>query len=358
MAASRLRIGVLGASRIGFKALVPAIQASRNAEVVAVASRDGDRARAFAAQLGIARPYATYEALLDDPDVDAVYVSLPTALHGEWGVRAAEKHKHILCEKPLATTAPEGRAMQAAADARGVILMEAFMYRFHPRTTRLLELVRSHGGAMSGIHSAFTFVPPAISIFTRVRQKLGAVRRRIIPPALWPERVASAVDLGRGALFGLGSYCVDLGRLLAGSPPIDAKAVATWSRNGVDEHLTGSLRFPSGVTMDFECGRATGARQTARVQVSETFLTAERCFVPGRGPTEILEERGTSVTRHTIDPQDQYRLMVEHFADAALMGTPLRYGIADSAANLAAIAALYESARSGGRPVTVQTLIQ
>ena len=220
--AARLRIGVLSAAHIAIRTVGPAIASSRNAELVALASRDPSRARAFAADLGGPRVHDSYEAVLADPDVDAIYLPLPTAFHHDWATRAAERGKHVLCEKPLAMTPEECRAIEAAAVSAGVVVMEAFMYRFHPRTLKLIDLVRNAGGAMTRTRMAFTFVRPRLSVLSRLRQRLGSVRRQLVPQAWWPERVASPVDFGRGVLFGLGSYCVDLGRLMTDQGPVEA----------------------------------------------------------------------------------------------------------------------------------------
>ena len=183
MGRDKLRFGVLSTANIGRAAVNPAIQAARNAELVAVASRDGERAREFAAQGAIPRHHGSYEALLDDPEIDALYIPLPNSLHREWAIRAAEKGKHVLCEKPLALTAAEGREMAAAADAHRVKLMEAFMYRFHPRTEKVIELVRGGRiGELRAIRSAFTFR------LTR------------------PDNIRLKPELGGGALMDVGCY--------------------------------------------------------------------------------------------------------------------------------------------------------
>src|SRR5262245_61102645 len=142
MAASKIRWGVLSTANIGRRAVLPAIQRSNNGELVAVASRDAQTALAFAGELGIPHAYASYDELLDDPEIEVVYVPLPNSLHHEWTIKAARAGKHILCEKPLALNAAECDQMEAAAEQHGVLLMEAFMYRFHPQTARVLQLLR------------------------------------------------------------------------------------------------------------------------------------------------------------------------------------------------------------------------
>jgi D-xylose 1-dehydrogenase (NADP+, D-xylono-1,5-lactone-forming) len=331
MARDKLRFGVLSTANIGRAAVNPAIQASTSAELVAVASRDAERARAFAEKGGIPRAYGSYEALLDDPDVDAVYIPLPNNLHREWAIRAAEKKKHVLCEKPLALSAAECREMQAAADTHGVRLMEAFMYRFHPRTEKLLELVRGGAtGELRAIRSAFTFR------LTR------------------PENIRLKPELGGGALMDVGCYCVNVSRTLAGAEPTEAQAFATWGPSGVDVQMAGTLRFASGVLAQFDCALTLERRETCEAAGTDATLLVESAFLPGTGPVAIVERRGREAeNRHETAGADEYRLMVEHFADAVLRGRELRYDAREATANMTVIEALYRSARGDGLPVPV-----
>ncbi len=331
----RLRFGVLSTANIGRNRVNPALRASRNAELVAVASRDAARAREFAEQTSIPRHYGSYEALLDDPEIEAVYVPLPNSMHKEWTIRAAEKGKHVLCEKPLATTAGDAREMKAAAKASGVVLMEAFMYRFHPRTRRLLELAAGpEAGEIKVVRSAFTF------------KLLREGNYRFSP------------ELGGGALLDLGCYCVDASRLLARSEPVEAQAFAEWSQKGVDMQLVGSLRFENGVVAQFDCSFLLERREFVEAAGRDgAFLSPSETFACTLGETEIVERHGLDpAIRHGVNGDDHYRLMVEHFADVVRGAASPRHHIDESITNLAAIEALYESARSGGRPVSVKRL--
>lgn len=328
----RLRFGILSTARIGFNAVCPAIHASRNAEVIAVASRDEGRAGDFAREALVPRSYGSYEALLDDPEVDAVYLPLPNSLHREWTIKAAERGKHVLCEKPLALSVAECLDMQATADAHGVRLMEAFMYRFHHRTQQLLEKTRSGAvGDLRHVRSAFTFR------LTR------------------PDNIRLRKDLGGGALMDVGCYCVDISRRLVGRLPIEAQAWSTIGPSGVDTQLTGSLRFAGGVTAQFDCALDIERREFVEVVGTTGTLTATQTFVTGSGPLEIVERHGRGAeTRHPFPGEDPYQRMVEHFADAVLADEPVRYGIGDATGTMAVIEALYRSARSGGAPMKVE----
>ena len=233
---TKLRWGVISTSNIGRAAVNPAIQASNNGELMAVASRDGERAREFAEKWDIPAHYGSYEALLDDDSLDAVYIPLPNSMHREWTVRAAEKGKRVLCEKPLALNEAECGEMRAAADANGVKLMEAFMYRFHPRIQRVVEMVRAGAvGDLKVITSAFTF---------RLKN---------------PDNIRLDPDLGGGSLMDVGCYCVNVSRTIAGAEPVEVQAVAHQSASGVDEQMAGTLRFEDGLLAQFDCALAIGA---------------------------------------------------------------------------------------------------
>lgn len=330
----RLRWGVLGTANIGRAAVNPAIQASHNGTLTAVASRDADRARAFARETGIPQHHGRYEDLLDDPGVDAVYIPLPNRLHREWTIRAAEAGKHILCEKPLAMDAAECLEMEAAAEANGVRLMEAFMYRFHPRTERLVALVREGAvGQVQAVRSCFTF---------RLTN---------------PSNIRLDAALGGGALMDVGCYCVNVGRTLVGEEPERVQAFAEWGETGVDLRMAGTLQFPGGVLASFDCALTLDRRETCEVAGTEGTLRIDPAFLPGTGDVVLEEIRGRSpVQPHVVPGVDQYRRMVEHFADAVLHDRPLRYPPREAAANLRVIEALDRSAREGGRPVDVDAL--
>ena len=237
MTAATLRWGVLGTANIG-RAVNPAIHASHNGTLVSIASRDAGKARTYAEKWSIPRYHASYMALLKDPEIDAVYIPLPNGLHKEWTIHAAEHGKHVLCEKPLALTAADCREMQRAADLHGVRLMEAFMYRFHPRTEQVIA--RAHSGALGAvraIRSAFTF---------RLTN---------------PTNVRLDETLGGGALFDVGCYCVSISRTIAHAEPVDVQAWATWTDRGVDEQLAGSMRFADGLVAHFDCALTQEQRQ-------------------------------------------------------------------------------------------------
>jgi predicted dehydrogenase len=291
MGKERIRWGVLSTANIGRVAVIPAIEASTNGELVAVASRDDERAGAFASALGIPRAHSSYEALLADNEVDALYIPLPNSMHLEWTAKAVAAGKHVLCEKPLALDEAECHEMAAAAQRAGVTLMEAFMYRFHPRTARVLELIQGDAiGPLRVVRSSFSF---------RLRN---------------PDNIRMKPELGGGSLMDVGCYCVNVSRTLAGAEPVEVQAFASWGNH----------------------------------------LDVSAAFLPGVGDTIIEEHHGREASQpHTIPGTDEYQLMVEHFADCVLYDRPVRYPPAEAAANMRTIEALYRSARNGGRPETV-----
>ena len=298
-----LRWGVISTANIGRAAVNPAVQASSNGELLAVASRDADQARAFADEHGIPRSYGSYEELLADPDIDAVYNPLPNSLHLEWSVRAAEAGKHILCEKPLALDEAECREMAAAADANEVRLLEAFMYRFHPRTQRVVELVREGAiGDLRVIRSTFTF---------RLTK---------------PDNIRLDPDLGGGALMDVGCYCVNVSRTMAGAEPEEVMATANWTDRGVDEEMSGVLRFPGGVLAHFDCALTMERCEVYEVAGTEGHLEVPASFLPGTADAPIHHHRGRAgVETEMVAGADEYQVMVEHFAECVLAGRPFWY---------------------------------
>lgn len=322
-----IRWGVLSTANIGRAAVNPAIRSSRNGSLDAVASRDGARARDFAAKHDIAKSHGSYDALLADPGIDAVYIPLPNSMHREWTIRAAEAGKHVLCEKPLALDEAECREMAAAADANGVKLMEAFMYRFHPRIDDVIGRIRSGAlGELSLIRSAFTF--------------------RLTKPG----NIRLDAALGGGALMDVGCYCVNISRTIAGGEPVEAQAYANMTDSGVDGRLAGTLRFANGILAQFDCALDIERRELVELVGTEASFVLPSAFLPGTGDVAVRELRGRAgESVHTIAGADEYRLMVEHFGDCILEDRPVRYPVEDAALNMRAIAALYRSAANGGR---------
>jgi predicted dehydrogenase len=248
-------------------------------------------------------------------------------MHAEWTIKAAENGKHVLCEKPLAMNADECVKMEAAVSQNHVKLMEAFMYRFHPRTERAFELARDRVvGETRFIYSEFT-----IRMTDMADIRLQAA-------------------LGGGALMDVGCYCVNVIRMIAAQEPLEAQAYANWGPTGVDERMSANLRFASGLSAHFDCAFILGPRQSYQVVGSEGVLDVPLAFVPGTNQTAIRQAQGGKETVYQFAGDDEYRLMVEHFAECVLADQQPRYRPADGTANMRVIDALYRSARNGGQP--------
>jgi xylose dehydrogenase (NAD/NADP) len=323
----RVRWGVLSSAKIGRVAVIPAIVKSGNGTLHAVASRSLEKAQELARKSGAARAYGSYEALLDDGAVDAVYVPLPNHLHKPWTLRALAAGKHVLCEKPLALDAIEAQEMAAAARASGLLLMEAFMYRFHPRSRRIKRLVEEGAiGEPRRVRTAFCF---------RLRE---------------PENVRLRPEMGGGALMDVGCYGVNVARWMLGAEPEAVQAQAVVGPSGVDVEFVGLLRFDAGRLAVVEASFASALQQTYTVVGSEGAIDLPHdAFVPRERKARFAlrgvgDERGRV---HTMRGADEYRLMVEHFADAVQGRTVLDLSLSDSVANMRVLDALAEAARSG-----------
>jgi predicted dehydrogenase len=322
-----LRWGLLSTARIN-RALIPPLRASPRNRLVAVASRDLAHAQAWAAERDIPTAYGSYEALLADPEIDVVYIPLPNSLHAEWTIRAAQAGKHVLCEKPLALTVEEVDAIAQAAARTGVVVAEAFMYRHHPQTLKVKELV--DGGAIGKlrlVRGAFTFS----------HNRPGDVR---LDPAL-----------GGGSIWDVGCYPISFGRMIIAAEPVEVFGWQTVGPTGVDEAFTGQMRFPGDVYAQFDCGFRAQFRMRIEIVGSEGVITVPRPFIVGLGQ-HIALERGDQVESIAIPDAELYLGEVEDMADAILLGKPPRISLADSRGNVAAITALLRSAREG-RPVVV-----
>lgn len=322
----QIRWGVLSTANIGRRRVIPAMQRSRNGRVVAVASRSIEKARAFADELGIPTAYGSYEDLLADPNVDAIYNPLPNSLHAAWSIRCAEAGKPTLCEKPLASNAAEAQTMVDAFAARGLLLAEAFMYRFHPQTQRVKEMVESGAvGDLKVVSATFSFFMDDERARTDVRLSR---------------------ELAGGSLMDVGCYCLNVMRLMTGQEPEDARAFGLDWPSGVDETLSGVLRFPSGVLGHFDSSLRAQFKHSYEIRGTAGRIVVEQGFVmPPDAPTVIRHWRGDRYEEIEVPPANSYTLMAEDFADALLNNRPPRFSPEDSVRNMAVIDRLLASAR-------------
>jgi predicted dehydrogenase len=315
-----IRWGILSTARIAGR-IVDGARLAEGAEIVAVGSRDLARAQAYADEHGIARAHGSYEGLLDDPDVDAVYVPLPNSLHVEWTVRALEAGKHVLCEKPMARDPAQVDAAFDAAERAGRVLMEAFMWRFHPQTEELVRLVRSGAaGELRFVRAAFGFNLP------------------------WLENVRWDPALEGGALMDVGCYGLSALRLICDAEPerVYGEQVMT---NGVDARFAGVLRFPGGVLGAFDCGMDVARRNHIEVVGSEATIHVPS---PWQAPEPlILVTRDGEPERIVPEAVDPYARELEEMGRAIAGGESPRLGREDALGQARAIAALYRSAAEG-----------
>ncbi len=318
--ADRVRWGVLGPGRIADIALHDASRAA-NFSVVAAASRDPSRAAEFASRHGLERAYGSYEELLADPQVDAVYIGLPNALHHPWTMKALAAGKHVLCEKPYSRHPEQVEEAFAAADRAGRRLMEAFMWRHSPKTARFMELLPRIGEIQS-ISSAFSFRMEATS----------------------DARLDPAMD--GGALMDVGCYAVSGSRLIAGSEPIRVFGVQETAPSGVDIRFSGMLEFGSGLVSQIVCGFTSEQRWLEATGVAGTLRSVDP-WLDQRGGIE-LDGRAESYPR-----DDPYRLEMESLSDAILGRAEPLLGRRDALGQARTIDALLRSAALG-RPVELR----
>ncbi len=330
VSAEPVRFGLLSTARIN-RAVIQAARGSSRLEVVAVASRVGSRAEAYAREWGIERAHGSYDALLSDDDVEAVYISLPNSLHCEWSIRALEAGKHVLCEKPVGRRAADVDAAFDAAGRAGKVLMEGFMYRHHPQAAKLADLVSAGAiGRLRLIRAAFSFT---------LRD---------------PGDVRMLPELDGGALMDVGSYCVNGARLLAGEPErVYAEQVT--GPTGVDVVLIGTLRFAAGVTAQIAAGLVLPDRGELEAIGEEGSVFLEdpwRCREP---VIELRREGG--LERIVLEPVDSYRLELESMSAAIRGAAKPLLGRADAVGNTRAIEALYRSAQERA-PVEVASPLE
>ena len=322
MSDSILKWGLLSTARIN-RAVIGPIRASNRNQLEAVASRSIDKARAYAREWEIPRPFGSYEEMLADPEIDVVYISLPNGLHAEWTIKAAQAGKHILCEKPLALSEQELDAMEAATQKAGVVLAEAFMYRHHPQTLQVKQLVdKGEIGDLQLVRGSFTFK----------LQNLGDVR-------LAPE-------LGGGSIWDVGCYPISYARYLAGTEPLEVFGWQYSGDAGVDLTFAGQMRFPDDVYAQFDSGFRTPFRAQVEVVGSSGSLLVPTPFKPEQNE-KILLRRGDEVEEIYMPGQELYLGEIEDMADAVLLGKAPRISLADSRSNLKTIRALLESAGKG-----------
>ena len=326
-----VRWGILSTADIGVRKVIPGIRKAARCEVVAIASRDGEQARAVADQLGIPSAHASYEALLADPGVDAVYIPLPNHMHMDWTIAALRAGKHVLCEKPLAMTADDAQRMVDVAHETGLHLMEAFMYRQHPSWAAAMDLVESGRiGTLTAVQSWFSYYNDDAT------------------------NIRNIVEYGGGALFDIGCYTINLSRMVFGGEPLHIQASVRRDRaTGVDALVSAILDFDGGIA-SFTCAIRSESDQRVHIYGTEGRISIDIPFnIPPDRPTRIrltaggdppVEPDTTVLEFPTTDP---YTAEVERFVSAVLDGGPTPVPPEDAVANLRVIDAIFAIAERG-----------
>ena len=324
--------GILGTATIARKCVIPALQTSTKCVVRVIGSRDPDTADGLRSKHGIDKVVEGYERVISDPEVDAIYIPLPNHLHREWSLKALAAGKHVLCEKPLALNAIEAREMAAAAQDAGRLLMEGFMYRFHPRSRRLLRMVNEGGiGSLKLVRAAFCYPMESAVIEAGDNFRLRK-------------------ETGGGALMDVGCYGVSTARWYFGREPVAVQAQADYHANGVDMHLVGSLRFEGGGLAVVEASFITALQQTYTLIGQRAAVELPHdAYIPWDRDTvySIRASNQQEGERIPVQGADEYRLMVEHFSDAIREKAALAYSPHESVHNMQVLDALAEAARTG-----------
>lgn len=315
----KIRWGILSTAQIALQQIIPAIQKSSNGEVYAIASSSG-KAAETAARFHIPVHYESYEELLEDPSIDAVYIPLPNNMHKEWTIKAANAKKHVLCEKPAALEDEMVEEMVSACNNNGVIFMEGFMYRFHPQHQKVKELLNEGAvGDIKLIRAIFSFY---------MEDKEGNIR-------LNPK-------LGGGAIYDIGCYCLNSIRFILGTEPVHMEILGD-NRIGVDTTAAGVMHFPNNILATFMCSFEAELRNEYEIIGTNGTIRVPHAYRPdlnsNNGIVQLFQENKYS--EFTV-PGDQYLLEVEHFADCILQNKEPVYTGEEAIKNIRLINVLYK----------------
>lgn len=332
MTTKKLKWGILGCAGIAKRAVIPGLHLSELNEVAAIASRDTENAKKTAEEHNIGTAYGSYEALLADDSIDVIYIPLPNHLHREWTIRAAEAGKHILCEKPLALTQKEAAEMVEACAGAGVLLSEAFMYRYHPRYQMMKELIAAGEiGEIRGIRSAFTF-----------------------NNAGHKENVRYRKDWGGGSIYDVGCYPINAARLLLGKEPeaVTVQALFSPEHDDVDMMASGLVEFDGAVSLTFDCGMWAAFRNPLEVLGTDGLIEVPSAYVTGEpGSANFFISSKGQRKEIEVPYVNAYTAQADHFARAINGEATLQFGASDALNNMKVIDACLLSARERTRIV-------
>jgi predicted dehydrogenase len=320
-----LNWGIMSTARIAEKAVIPAIRTVKNNQVVAIASRDLARATSFAAKLEIPKAHGSYQDLLNDRDVQAVYIPLPNSEHKEWTIKALEAGKHVLVEKSFALSADDAQEMVSSALEHGLILMENFMYRYSSRFDKVMEMVRKGElGKLKLIQSSFSW------------------------NLTNPDDIRLSANLGGGSLLDLGTYCVNIQRQLAGREPVAVSCRFYQGNTTVDLQAAGSLYFGDQLESQFFCSFAAAGQQYTRIVGTEGVLELPHSFNNGGEKTEAILTKGNETKRLSFKTENDYKSLLEHFYQVVISRESPRFPLADAVNQMLVLETLARSAQQDG----------
>jgi predicted dehydrogenase len=329
MTRQKVKWGVLGVAGIAVRKVIPAMQKGEWSEIAAIASRDRRKAEDAAARLGIPKAYGSYDELLGDPEIEAIYNPLPNHLHVPWSIKAAEAGKHVLCEKPISLTVREAKHLLAARDRRGVKIGEAFMVKTHPQWLRVRDLIGK------GVVGKLRSILGAFSYFNRD-----------------PKNVRNVTEWGGGGLMDIGCYPITTSRWIFGEEPLRVVAMLeTDPEFGTDRLSSAMMEFPSGQSV-FTCSTQLVPYQRMQFLGTEGRIEIRIPFnAPNDRPCEILIDNGkdvlgSGITVETIPTCDQYTVQGDAFSKAIREGTEVPVPLEDAVANMAVIEAIVRSANT------------
>lgn len=326
MSNNKLRWGIMSTASIGKRSTIPGIQESDRNEVVAVASRSLENAEAFAKELDIPKAYGSYEELLSNPDIDAVYIPLPNHLHKEWTIKAAKAGKHVLCEKPIALDEAEAAEMVAECDKEGVVLAEAFMFRHQQRFIDIKKRIQNGEiGDIRGIHGVFTF------------DSSGAT-----------GNIRFTKEWGGGSIFDVGCYPISAARFILEEEPVAVTTNAFFSpeHGDVDMFASGLMEFSNGVSLTFDCGMWADGRNKIEILGTKGRILLDAAFLGDQSYEVIIGRKVEKVTDANIN---SYKLQADRFAETVLDGKPGFLPLDDPIKNMRAVKGALDSAEKRER---------
>ncbi|PWB50917.1 MAG: oxidoreductase [Anaerolineales bacterium] len=317
---SRLHWGLLGTGRIN-RAVIPPIRSSNRSALLAVASRTQERAAAYASEWGIPRYHASYEALLQDHEIDVVYISLPNSLHAEWSIRAMQSGKHVLCEKPLTTSTIDMDKVIKTAQLTGMVIAEAYMYRHHPQTL-LVKMMLDQGdiGSVQLIRGSFSY--------TNTR----------------PSDPRFSLNLGGGCLWDVGCYPIGYASFLTGKHPEEVYGQQITGPTGVDLFFAGQLIYPDQITCQFDCSFISEYKAEIEITGTKGRITVPEPYKPGT-KTRIIQKLSGQEKIFKVKGQELYQGEIIDIEDAVLLGELPRVSLQESRGIIKTTEALYQSAR-------------